>query len=88
MKPGIINTAKMNTEQIIPLVQWLAANGINANKMPREQIITVTGTKLIYSVVKYRQNRAGGKRPVIGGDDFFARETKTTRIRIPYGEIR
>lgn len=84
MKPGIINTTKMSNTEILPVIAWLQANGINPNLMPREQKIIITGQRIIYTVVERQQIPRGGKRPVLGGDDFFARETKTTRIRVPF----
>lgn len=84
MKPGFINTAKMTSDQIKPLIEWLRKNGIDPELMPRHQAIVSTGNRITYEVVKYRQDPYGGKQPVIGGDDFFARETKTTRIRVPF----
>jgi len=88
MKPGIINTEKMSPNQIGKLIDWLRANNIRPEQMPKHQKIVITGQRITYAQVKYEQRRRGGKRPVIGKDDFFQRETKTARIRVPYEAIR
>ena len=91
MKPGIINTAKMSNTQILPIIAWLRANGIEPELMPRDQTIIITGRRIIYIQVKQRQMKRGGKNivPVTIGNGFHtvAREIRTKRIRVSLKEI-
>lgn len=84
MKPGIINTAKLNQAQREALFEWAAKNGLR-HYVPLESHMVITGTK--FTVETLDIERIGQKNTKWArrfGSRNMPRRTRTYRIRVPY----
>lgn len=92
MKPFAFRGSNITSPARTRLVRWLVANGVEANRIPLESVVIVTGNRIHCREVIYDQRRRGGVRPRIerdrDGDWSVTSKPRTYRIRINLEDIK
>lgn len=86
MKPFAFRGSNIPSPARARLVRWLVANGVEANRIPLESVVTVTGSRIHCHEVIYDQRRRGGVRPrmILDRDGDWSIETRQRAYRIRY----
>ena len=91
MRPFAFRGSNLTSPARARLVRWLVANGVEANRIPLESVVVVTGNRIHCREVIYDQRRRGGvnRRMTLDRDGDWSIETRprTYRIRINLEDV-